>query len=381
MIRQLVKGIFNAGLPAVPPYPAVPPNDLKLATDAVLSADPLDLALYLEQFWDAYSHSAGPARRHLWASGRFSAIAPPPPIVLPQPPAEPGVPGWDHLAYSYVLENTRANQILRRVVREYRSGESLGVPSPGTWRWLETTEALLHGAGHPVASWLSGGGGGQDAESVRRNAYWRLLGMDLAFGTEDDRPHGYVKPTAANTGFVGLFEELLSELWRAVSGIEDAVAGNGADQDRIFRIVQELRDLLGSRRLGGMLDREELAAATVSGWIELTLGSDNFVIADLKAQAASPGDRLKLIGNRVGLPSHGRSGALLSMSGHLSILLRTIESGVITEATVATLYQAGTPIGDATRRVIAEWSEMTGKDWKTRTKPREMDWSRFADVQ
>ncbi|CAB3787603.1 hypothetical protein [Pararobbsia alpina] len=381
MIRQLVKGIFTLGLPAAPSYPVVPTGDLDKATEAILIADPLDLTLYIEQFWDSYSPSAGPARRNLWASGRFSTINPPAPIALPNPPGDPGVPSWDHLAYSYVLENTRASQILRRVVREYRSGEGLGVPSPQTRRWLESTEALLHGAGNLIAPWLSTSAARQDAEGVRRNAYWRLLGMDLAFGTEDNRPADYVKASAANTDFIRLFEELLYELWRAISNIKNLVAGNETDQDRIFRIAQELQFVLRSRRLGEMLDREELAAATVLGWIELTLSNDNFVVTDLKAQSTSSANRLRLIGNRVGLQAHSKSAALLSMSEHISILLRTIESAVITEATVAMLYQPGLAIGEATRRVITEWSAATGRDLKARAKPVEMSRPRLVSVQ
>lgn len=375
MIRQLIKGIYDNG------FETILKHDLSGATNLVLSADPLDLALYIEQFWDSYSPSAGSARKALVATGRFSGILPPVPIAPPAPPGDPGVPSWDHLAYSYVLENTRAPQIFRRVVREYRSGEGLGVPSPQTRRWLEATEALLHGAVNLIAPWLSTSAARQDAESVRRNAYWRLLGMDLAFGAEDNRPADYVKASAANTDFVRLFEELLYELWRAISNIKNLVAGNETDQDRIFRIAQELQFVLRSRRLGEMLDREELAAATVLGWIELTLSNDNFVVTDLKAQSTSAANRLRLIGNRVGLQAHSKSAALLSMSEHISILLRTVESAVITDTSVAMLYQPGTPIGEATRRVITEWSAATGRDLKARAKPVEMGRPRLVSVQ
>jgi hypothetical protein len=369
MIRQLIKGIVTSttGLPATTAYPAVPPGNINLATDAVLIADPFDLALYIEQFWDSYSPSAGPARRTLWAGGRFSAITPPAPIVAPTASA-PGVPSWDHLAYSYVIENSRASQILRRVVREFRSGEGLGIPSANTRRWLESTEALLYGAGL-VAPWLSTSNARQDPESVRRNAYWRLLGMDLSFGSEDNGPATYVKASASNADFVRLFEELLYELWRAISNLTNYVAGNETDTDRIFRIAEELQYVLRSRRLGQMLDREELAAATVTGWLELTLSNDNFVVQDLSAQSTSPANRLRMIGNRVGLPAHSKSAALLQMGEHISILLRTIESAVITESTVGLLYQPATPIGEATRRVITEWAAATGKDLKARAKP------------
>lgn len=314
MIRQLIKGIFTNGLLAAPPvYPAVAPNDLAGAAEAVLTADPYDLTLYIEQYWHSFSPSAGPARQSLWASGRFSTITPAVPI-------NPTVPSWDHLAYSYVLENTRATQILRRVVREYRSGEKLGVPSIGTRRWLDAAEALLLGAGNMIPPWLSTSTAREDPEAVRRNAYWRLLGMDLAFGTEDNRPPTYEKANAANTDFVRLFEELLFELWRAIANLTNFVAGNETDKDRIFRIAEKLQFVLTSRRLEGMLDREELAAATVQGWVELTLNSDTFVVRDLKAQATSAADRLKLIGDRVGLPAHSKSASLMSMSEDLSIV-------------------------------------------------------------
>lgn len=374
MIRQLVKGVFTAGLPAALPYPAVVPGNLIAATDAVLTADPLDLTLYLEQYWDSFSPSAGPARRSLWASGRFHTITPAAPIT-------PTVPSWDHLAYSYVLENTRASQILRRVVHEYRSGEKLGVPSPGTRQWLDATEALLHGAGNLIPPWLSTSAARREAEAVRRNAYWRLLGMELAFGTEDNRPCDYEKASAANTDFVRLFEELLYELWRAIANIKNLVAGNETDQDRIFRIAQELQFVLMSRRQGQALDREELAAATVLGWIELTLNTDNAaVIRDLKAESTSAANRLKLIGNRVGLPAHSKSAALFSMSEDLSMLFRTIESAVLNPATVTLLYMPG-PVAEASRRVITEWSAATGKDLKARAKPIDTSRPRLVSVQ
>lgn len=373
MIRQLVKGIFTNGLPAAPPFPAVAANDLNAATEAVLYADPLDLTLYLEQYWHSFSPSAGPARRNLWAGGRFSAIPPAAPISA-------GVPSWDHLAYSYVLENTRATQILRRVVRDYRSGEKLGIPRPLTRRWLDATEALLHGAGNIIAPWLSTSAARQDAEAVRRNAYWRLMGLDLAFGTEDNRAADYEKASAANTDFARLFEELLYELWRAISNIKNLVAGNETDQDRIFRIAEELQYVLRSRRQGEMLDREELAAATALGWIELTLSSNTAVVVDLKAESTSAANRLKLIGNRVGLAAHSKSPALFSMSEDLSILLRTIESAVVSPSTVTVLYAPG-PIGEASRRVITEWSAATGRDLKARAKPVETNRPRLVSVQ
>jgi hypothetical protein len=354
----------------------------KEAAGAVLlTADPLDLLLHMEQLWDFAAAPAipSPARRALWQTGRFNGFAP------------KEMPAWEHLAYSYVLENSRAVQILRRVVREYRSGEGLGIPSVDTQQWLDVTETLLFGAANPIAAWLSTSSIRQDPEAVRRNAYWRFFGMDLAFGTDDNKPPVYDKATAANAGFVRLFEELLFELWQAMSNERNLVGANSADDDRIFRIAEELGSMLRSRRQRGMLLREELSAATVLGWIELTLSIDTPVVLDLRAQATSPGDRLRLIGERVGLPAHGKSAALFSMAPEISMFLRTIESGVVKGPQTAWLLYLTTrpatdtsgliPIGADSRRVITEWAAATGKDLKVRGKPIETSRPRLAAVQ
>ena len=41
----------------------------------------------------------------------------------------------------------------------------------------------MFGAPNPIPGWLSISTVRPEAEAVRRNAYWRLLGLDLAFGT------------------------------------------------------------------------------------------------------------------------------------------------------------------------------------------------------
>lgn len=360
MIQQLVKRIVDAGATR---------EDASLR---VLTADPMDLVLYMEQVWDAANllpWTAGPAgvvpaRTALRRTGAFSTVAP------------AGNPAWDHLGYAYVLENTRAVQILQRVVREYRSGEALGVPSAETQRWLDATEALLFGAANLFPAWLSTSVVRADPEAVRRNAYWRMFGMDLAFGTEDNRPAAYSRAAAANTTFVPLFEELLHELWQAMANIQNTSGVNQADNDRIFRIAQQLAFILNVRRQKNLLSREELAAVTVLGWIELTLSTDTPVVVDLGARATNAADRLKLIGQKVGLAPHSRAVAFFAMSQEISLLLRALEAQVVTGAGTAWVLYAQNPpvgggagvqpIGEQSRRVITEWSAASGKDLKIR---------------
>ncbi|MCI4568155.1 hypothetical protein [Lysobacter sp. CFH 32150] len=371
MIRQLVNDLSaNGGAGVVGSMP------IDVAALKVLTADPLDLLLYMEQIWDTFNPwapnppPAGRARNTLYKTGLFADVI------------ATASPAWDHLGYSYVLENTRAVQILRRVVREYRSGENLGAPSVSTQRWLDATEALLFGAANPIAPWLSTSVVRKDPEEVRRNAYDRLMGVQLAFGTEDNRPATYDKAAATNTGFVRLFEELLYELWQAMINVKNLVGVNNSDNDRIFRITEELQFALRSRRQSQMLAREELAAATALGWVELTLSANTPVVIDLKAIATSPANRLKLIGERVGLAAHSKSAALFSMCNELSRFLRVIESNAISgPSAVPVLYTSATDIGDASRRVITEWAAATGKDLKARDKPVEVGRPKLVSVR
>src|SRR6478752_6598286 len=87
------------------------------ARKAVLEADPLDLVLHLEQVWNAAEATPpDPARiRNFLASQ--SAFGDVDPRSFPPGPPAPPVPfrPWDHLGASYVLENTRVVQIMRRV--------------------------------------------------------------------------------------------------------------------------------------------------------------------------------------------------------------------------------------------------------------------------
>jgi hypothetical protein len=374
MIQQLIKRLMD------PPVGMTKEN----AAALVLSADPFDLILHMEQVWDRFNAQIpqalpnqppdSPIRTSLMTFGlvgQFGGVIPP-----------QGPPAWDHFGYAFVLENTRVAQIMARVVREYRSGEGLGVPSVSTQRWLDATEALLFGGAFPISTWLSTSAIRPSSEAVRRNAYWRILGMDLAFGGDDNRPFSYDKASAANTSFVPLFEELLYEVWQAIANLRNSSGVNQQDDDRIFRLAEQLQYILQSRRQSQQLGREELAAATVLGWLDLTFSANTPVVSDLRAQATSPSDRLKIIGQRVGLAPHSRSASFFTMASDLSAILRTLEAGYVSGPESAwLLYAAQVPTGgqplvppavslaSESRRVITEWSAATGKDLKTRARP------------
>ncbi|HEV2865888.1 MAG TPA: hypothetical protein VGX37_05185 [Allosphingosinicella sp.] len=380
MIQQLVRRLMMAP-------PGMSRND---AAHAVLTADPLDLFLHVEQVWSAFNPPPGaapplaaPARTALAGGGRFGGAG----VV---PPA--GARAWDHLAYSYVLENTRVVQILRRVVQEFRSGERIGLAHVDTQRWLDATEALLFGSANPFARWLSSSSIRPDSEAQRRNAYFREMGVELAFGTEDNQPPSYVKAEAHNGSFVPLFEELLFELWQAIMNVRNLVGANSQDNDRIYRLAEALQYELRARRLFEALDREELAAATVLGWAELTFSYNSPVISDTGSEGTNEATRLINLGSKVNMAPHSKSSSMFSMAAEISLFLRAIEAGVVSGPEFAwVLYLeapppgapagAPAPIGAESRRVITEWAAATGRDLKNRAKPVETSRRQLVRVQ
>ena len=86
--------------------------------------------------------------------------------------------------------------------------------------------------------------------------------------------------------------------------------------------------MMAMRRRGGLLAREEFVHVTTMSWFHLTLETDIPIVADLKAQATSPADRLAKIAERVGMAPAPRSRELFELADLMSALLRAIELGL-----------------------------------------------------
>jgi hypothetical protein len=97
-------------------------------------------------------------------------------------------------------------------------------------------------------------------------------------------------------------------------------------------------------------------------WFHLTL-SDNFpIITDLRAEAASPEERLFKIAQLVGLPAHGLSKSFFEIAKPISRILILIETGAVNSpAAVPLLYTPGTVEQDM-RLIATHWSVIRGTD-------------------
>lgn len=350
---------------------------------------PSDLTAVLELAWDRRSDRQDlelghPFRRSdltsfgtTWLGSR--ALTPPAPI----PPAgEPDLNQiidalnrsacgilWDHLIYAYMIENTRIYDIFRRVVHEFLHGEKLGVPgSAESQKWLRTTEELFYRDPPPFFITAVTSYARTDICATRRNAYQRMFGMDLNHGTDDNKPYPYVKADAANNEFVSTFEEFLREVWVGMENVNNTSGANPKDDAKIADLAERIHDMHLTRRETGNLSREEFVFVSWMSWFHLTVESDLPIIQDLRAQAASPEERLFKIAQRVGLPAHGLSKSYFDIADSISQILILIETGIFNSpAAVPALYTPA-PGGpeEAMRTIIRHWSIVTGREMKAR---------------
>jgi hypothetical protein len=333
--------------------------------DTVLTGyRPSQLAEYLETFWNtarlgARQAALGPDLGLFHeAMARNEILDPKTPPA--DPPAPPPPVGWHHLVYAYMLENTRIVDIFRRVVLECVTGERLPIPSQPTQRWLHVTEQLFFGSPWAYSVRAVTSSLRPDSGAVRRNAFYRLLGMDLNHGTDDGQVYPYIKADVANRDFATVFEALLVEVWRGYINRTTSFSENRTDDDAIITLVRRLREMLQSRRNAGTLSREEFDAVALLSWFHLTVETNTAIVRDLAAVSEGPADRLTRIGERIGLPAHARSDAYFQLAVPMSNILLAVESSAIVAA--SDLY-SGFYMPDMLQ-IITQWSVATGRDIK-----------------
>jgi hypothetical protein len=279
---------------------------------------------------------------------------------------------FDHLIYAYMIENTRIYEIFRKVLYEYLHGERLETPSEETQRWLRTTEELFYRDTPPFFAFQLTSYIRPDIRATRRNAYYRMFGMDLNHGTDDSRSHPYEKPAAANRDFVPTFEAFLREVWRGIVNARNTTGPNTTDDAAIANLAGRLSDMLKDRRENGNLSREEFFFVATMSWFHLTVEFNSPIVKDLKADGSNPAERLRAIGERVGVPAHGRAYDLFSLADPISRILIAIESGSLSQlANVPLLYRQRdtppvppTPLREDITTIITNWSSATGRNIK-----------------
>jgi hypothetical protein len=279
----------------------------------------------------------------------------------------PGV-RWNHLIYAYMIANTRIRPIFRRVVNELLHGEKFGAPREDTQLWLRNTEELFFRDPPPFSIITLTSHIRPDIDTTERQAYYRLFGMDLNHGNDDNSPYPYVKVAAANKEFVTTFEELLRETWIGFINRKTTSGANPTDNAKIEDLARILNNQLIDRRRFGNLSREEFYLVSMMSWFHLTVENINLpIIRDLRAEGTTPEQVLFKIAQMVGLPANGLADHYFQIADSISSVLIAIENGAYQQPGAARAFYdptAPNSLSDKMDKIITHWSAITGHDMK-----------------
>jgi hypothetical protein len=279
----------------------------------------------------------------------------------------PGVRGH-HLIYGYAVANTRIRPIFRRVIDELVHGEKFGAPREDTQLWLRNTEELFFRDQPPFSITTLTSHVRPDLEATERQAYYRMFGMDLNHGKDDNSPYTYVKVPAANKEFVTTFEELLRETWIGFINRSTSSGPNPTDDAKIEDLARKLNSQLIDRRRFGNLSREEFYIVAMMSWFHMTVENCNLpIIRDLRAEGSTAEQVLFKIAQMVGLPANGLADHYFQIADSISAVLIAIETGVLQLPGAARAFYdptAPNQLSDAMNKIITHWSAITGHDVK-----------------
>ncbi|MFC9434986.1 hypothetical protein [Nocardia sp. NPDC057030] len=298
----------------------------------------------------------------------------PPPLGYNPSNAPQVAPLWDHMFYAYLVESTGIVEIFAEVVRRYVVGETLPAPTVETMTWVRATEELFF---RDPPLFRVGGLTSQlrpDARVNRRNAYWRMFGLDLPHPAPGADSQAWKRDAGAASSirFIEIWNELLRQIWLGIENERNTSGSNPTDASYIGYLCQTIAEMLRLRRLGGMLSREEFSYACLLNWFHLTVDYESAVVRDLSANAGiaggNPADRLATVGARVGVAPSRQARELFELASLVSPLLWAIELGVFDEQPQAALLYRSTGVpGTGTKpaqtmtRIIDLWQSATGE--------------------
>jgi hypothetical protein len=286
---------------------------------------------------------------------------------------------WDHMIYAYLIESTGVYEIIAQILARIVRGETLGKLSPETLQWARATEELLFRSPPPFSI------GGVQSEIrpnirvARRTAFVEMFGLELPHPLPLASDAGEAQPpwklyigNGANTGFGERWNELLTQIWIGYENRGNQSGTNATDAEYVALLCQAIDDMLGNRRQGGRLAREELRYVSDLSWCHLTVEFNTPLVQDLQATATTPAERLAKLGARVGMVPAPRSMELFELADLMSGLLWGIELGLYNSGPqAAALFLPLTLGGPPTRlnidvnRIIDLWQSATGTRIKT----------------
>lgn len=301
-----------------------------------------------------------------------------------------------HMIYAYLLENTRIAQIFEKLLFLYLHDEQLTKvdssmnPAFQPFQWLMNTEALFFRDPASGSVRMTTGYLRPIPETVRRNAYYRLFGLDLSFGDITNNNAKYHKAEFANSNFIQLFESFLRQFWQAYINARNTSGPNATDYFALCETAQKIQQMLMSRRSMTNsfshykyfnLSREEYGSVLLMSWLFEAISYDSPLVEYLRCTANTPGERLINVGLKVGIPAHSKSELIFEMAPPIAMLLRKIEVGLynpVNQPGVAGIVTSQVPPGGTEAQkqelnsvllIINYWEILTGHALKNLPTP------------
>jgi hypothetical protein len=289
-----------------------------------------------------------------------------------------------HFLYSYLIENSRILQIFERVIEKYLHDEDLGIAPQAVYQWFLNAENLFFKDGfrrsQNIRSLIR-----SSFDYNRRNAYYRMFGIDLAFGDINSGTGGtvpYIRAKTANQQFIPLFERYLTEIWQGFINARNTSGANSSDVNQLVELAIQIQELLGARRggrpggavnayAGTNLSQEEFSSAMLITWFTFIISANTNVVQFLNCQSSTIGERLIKIGEKVGVPAHSKCQALFEMAGAAGNILTLLEAGgyldangnvqnMLTSLIPGTAPSIDSDYMNAFLLVINNWEKATG---------------------
>ena len=281
-----------------------------------------------------------------------------------------------HFIFAYLIENSRIVPIFERIILKFMTGEDLGHPSEFTSHWIRNTQSLFY-KDFNIPNFRSINSAIlPNVDANRRNAYYRMFGLELNHGNQDNSAVNFVKPVHANLSFVPLLENLLREIWQGIVNQRNTSGANTTDSVALTDMFILLKDCLLSRRNSernldkyetSNLSKEEFFSVIMMEWFYQVIATNTDLVKELNAEAGSADERLAKIGKHVGIAPHSKTRDLFVLAPKLAIFLRLIEEGYFNDSdnVMALLNPKDKEsFGADISLIITLWQKTTGRNLK-----------------
>lgn len=283
-----------------------------------------------------------------------------------------------HLMYAYMVENSKIYQVFEKIIAKYQLGEDLTIPYNSNDKlsrvWIENTH-LLFFSNAPQAIWNENSNLGNNFEAMRRNAYFRLFGMDLNHGIGENGTASvqYQRANHFNADFIMQLESFLKLCWQMMINFSNTSNINTTDLIALQEQANSLKNLLLSRRTTERslddytllnLSKVEFHSVIMAEWFNHAISYNSPIVREMGAEGVTASERLNRLAQRVGYTSHSKTANFLDLAPLLATLLRLLELDEVDNNYLTAIANPSTRPYALITSILYNYQIATGKDLK-----------------